>query len=236
MNGTLITAFLRQRLASPIRLVFLFLATTFPLLLVAVAPQTGFAALEHSLNFALVFGAGMIGQDVSSGVLQLLFARPVRRDVYVVSRWFGASIGAATIAVVQIGLAALIMAARGVTPEAGAVAIAWGNHISSSFGATAPLLLLSALVPGLADIGLLLVIYFCSGIVQMVGGALGYAWIARAGHEIQSFVNPMIDFARVAGPAPSWYEIVTYLSTVTLCIALAIVAVNRKELSYASSS
>ena len=31
-----------------------------------------------------------------------------------------------------------------------------------------------------------------------------------------------------------WAPIVSYASTVTLCLAIAIVAVNRKELSYAS--
>ena len=46
----------------------------------------------------------------------------------------------------------------------------------------------------------------------------------------------MIDFAKVLGPATSWYEIFAYLSTVTLSLALAIVILNRKELSYASVS
>ena len=36
-----------------------------------------------------MIAAGTIGQDVSSGVLQLLFARPVRRSEYVLSRWIG---------------------------------------------------------------------------------------------------------------------------------------------------
>jgi ABC-type transport system involved in multi-copper enzyme maturation permease subunit len=236
MNGTLITAFLRQRMTSPIRLVFLVVTMFFPLLFVAAAPATGFSSLETSLNFALIFGAGMIGQDTASGVLQLLFARPVRRDVYVISRWVAASLAAALMAVVQVGLVALILAARGARPEVTDVAIAWANHITSAFGVTAPLLALSALVPGLADLGLLLLIYTVAGILQVAGGAMNQAIVAQISHVMQDFVNPMIDFHRVLGPAPSWNEIVSYVSTVTLSLALAIVFVNRKELSYAATS
>ena len=236
MNGTLIAAFLRHRMTTPIRLVFLIVAAFFPLLFIAAAPAMGFTPMADSFAFALIFGAGMIGQDVSSGVLQLLFARPVRRDVYVISRWLAASFGAAAVAVVQVGLATLILSARGATPEAGTVAITAANHIASAFGATAPLLLLSALVAGLADIGLLFLLYTCAGILQAAGGGLGSALVSRAGQEIQAFMNPTIDFARILSGSPSWYSVIAYVSTVTLSIALAIVLVNRKELSYASSS
>ncbi len=236
MNTTLVAAFLRHRMTTPIRLAFLIVAAFFPLLFVAVAPAMGFAPMADSFQFALIFGAGMIGQDVSSGVLQLLFARPVRRDVYVISRWLAASFGAATVAVVQVALAALILSARGATPEAGTVVITAANHVASAFGATAPLLLLSALAAGLADIGLLFLLYTCAGILQAAGGSLGYAVIARIGQELQGFLNPTIDFARILSASPSWYQIIAYLSTVTLSIALAIILVNRKELSYASSA
>jgi len=236
VNVTLITAFLRQRMTSPIRLAFLIVAAFFPLLFIAAAPAMGFAPLADSFPFALVFGAGMIGQDVSSGVLQLLFARPVRRDVYVISRWLAASAAAAIVAVAQVGIAALILSARGATPEAGTVAITWANQIASAFGATAPLLLLSALVAGLGDIGLVFLIYTCGGILQAAGGTLGHPLVSRIGHELQSFLNPTIHFALIFNSSPSWHETIAYLSTVTLSIALAIVIINRKELSYASSS
>ena len=236
MNGTLITALLRQRLTSPLRLAFLVMAMTFPLLIVAADPSSGFAAVETSLVFAWIFGAGMIGQDTSSGVLQLLLARPVRRDVYALSRWFAVSLATAAAAVAQVGLAALILSARGARPEPGAVGFAWANHVTSAFGATAPLLLLSTFTPGIGDLGLLWLIYMCGGILQMAGGAFHSPAVLRAGHEVQDFLNPMIDFAKVIGPATSWYEVLAYLSSVTLSLALAIVILNRKELSYASAA
>ena len=234
MNPTLITAFLRQRMTSPIRLVFLFASAAFPLMFVAVAPATGFASLQGSFFFALIFGAGMIGQDTASGVLQLLFARPVRRDVYALSRWFAASLAAATVAVLQVGIAALIMTSRGAAPTMAAVGIAWGNHVTSAFGATAPLLLFSALVPGLGDLGLLVLLYLTSSIVQSVGGMMHAGALANVAQIVHDSLDPTIDFARVVGSSTSWYQIVAYLSTVTLSLALAIIVMNRKELSYAS--
>src|SRR4029079_16239697 len=40
----------------------------------------------------LLFGAGIIGLEASTGVLQLVFARPVTRAEYVLSRWLAAVI------------------------------------------------------------------------------------------------------------------------------------------------
>ena len=79
MNPTLITTFWRQRLSSPVRLVILFFMMTTPLLMLTAMPQMGLAALGEALPIGMLFAAGMIGQDVGSGVLQLVFARPVRR-------------------------------------------------------------------------------------------------------------------------------------------------------------
>jgi len=42
-------------------------------------------------------------------------------------------------------------------------------------------------------------------------------------------ISPILN----GGDVP-WFAIVSYLSTVTLCLAVAVVVMNRKELSYAS--
>ena len=54
--------------------------------------------------------------------------------------------------------------------------------------------------------------------------------------EMEKLLVPSIDLARSLGSNPvSWHPLVAYASTVTLALALAIVVVNRKELSYASA-
>src|SRR5919198_2264006 len=118
MNATLIVASIRQRLSSPIRMALLAALFVFPLLPVAFAPAAGLWFLGDSLGIALVLAAGAIGSDVSAGVLLLLFARPVRRSEYVLSRWCALGLGAALVRLGQIAIATAILAARGSAPAA----------------------------------------------------------------------------------------------------------------------
>ncbi|TMQ71594.1 MAG: hypothetical protein E6K81_09690, partial [Candidatus Eisenbacteria bacterium] len=97
MNLTLLLATWRQRLMSPIRVVLLGGLLVVPLLGVAFVHGAGLSILGDSVGLTLVFAVGMIGQDVSSGVLQLLFARPVRRPEYVWSRWLATGLAATAV-------------------------------------------------------------------------------------------------------------------------------------------
>ena len=101
MQWTLIETFLRQRLGSPMRILITLFFFSFPLL---------FAVFTSNLNvvqnaagpFALILAAGAIGQDVASGVLQLVFARPVARAEYVLARWLACVLGASTLCALQL--------------------------------------------------------------------------------------------------------------------------------------
>jgi hypothetical protein len=56
-----------------------------------------------------------------------------------------------------------------------------------------------------------------------------------AGAELMASLTPTLDLPRLVASTPMpWSPIASYTSTVVLCLALAILAVNRKELSYAS--
>lgn len=235
MNGALMVALWRQRLTSPIRLVLLGTMTGFPLLAIAFMRGAGLSILGDSQGPVLVLGAGMIGQDISSGVLQLLFARPVRRPDYVMSRWLGVAIAASAVALLQLGAAVALMAARDAVPAAQEVLLYGAGRVLESFGLAAVLALLSSLIPGFGDLALYLLLTMTAGGVQLAGRMKGWAWADRLGSELLSSLQPTIDVARLlhASPLP-WFPIVSYASTVTLCLVLAIVAVNRKELSYAS--
>jgi ABC-type transport system involved in multi-copper enzyme maturation permease subunit len=235
VNATLIAALWRQRLTSPIRLVLLGSLMGMPLLAVVFMHGAGLSALGDSQGAVLVLGAGMIGQDVSSGVLQLLFARPVRRPDYVVSRWLGVAIAASAVALVQLGLALALMAARDSLPGAQDVFLYAAGRVIESFGLAAVLALFSSLIPGFGDLALYFLFTLSASVVHWVGQVKQWPWLDRAGSEILASLQPKLDLAQLvhASPMP-WFPIVSYASTVTLCLALAIVAVNRKELSYAS--
>lgn len=237
MNGTLVTALLRQRFTSPVRLLLAFMIGWMPMLPVLVTPVVGFSMLGDGFLLALVVGAGLIGQDVSSGTLPLLLARPVTRPSYVASRWAGATLGTAILIGLQALTAIALISVRGAHVPWRDAALFLGNGILTAAGTSALLVLLSSLMNGLGDLGLLLLLSISGQVIRMAGMLRSWAWLVRAGDELGRFVQPKLNLSPFFGPAPvSWFEVVSYFSTVALCLALAMVVVNRKELSYATSA
>ncbi len=235
MNATLITALWRQRLASPVRLVLLGALFGMPLLGVVFMRGVGLSMLGNAQGLVLTLGAGMIGQDLSSGVLQLIYARPVRRPGYLVSRWLGVAIAATVVSLVQVALAGGLMAARSAAPSAQEVLLFAAGRVLECFGLAAVLALLSSLIGGFGDLALYLLLNLGAGVAQMVGQVKGWPWVDRLGAEILGSLMPTIDLARIVASSPMpWFPIASYASTVVTCLALAVVAVNGKELSYAS--
>ena len=235
MNPTLMFAFWRQRLASPVRVVILAALVFVPLLLVVFVRGIGFRALGDAFALAMVFAVGMIGHDVSTGVLQLLFARPVRRWEYVTSRWLAVAAGAGAVSLSQVLLAWMLMSLRGADPGLEAVADFAVGRLFEVFGVAAVMTLLSSLVGGYGDLALYAMLSIGSGIAIMVGQATGSdvtLWIAG---QVSAFLTPRVEPAHLAGAAFSGHAVVSYLSTVSICLLLAVASVNRKELSYASA-
>ncbi|HEY3214975.1 MAG TPA: hypothetical protein VGK93_00640 [Candidatus Eisenbacteria bacterium] len=235
MNRTLLVALWRQRLTSPLRVVILGFMLLVPLLGTAASRGAGLSLLGDAVGLVLVLGVGAIGQDVSSGVLQLLFARPVRRSEYVVSRWLAIGIGASALTLVQVAMAWGILAGRGAPQTPPEVALFAAGRILETFGVAAVIVLLSSLIAGYGDLAIYVLATLAAGMIGMVGQFQSAPQLVRAGEELHGFLVPRIDLARVLSmTSPPWFEITSWLSTVTLCLALAIVVTNRKEFSYAS--
>lgn len=236
MNPTLIGALLRQRLASRFRMLLLFMVTGMPLVTLFFTGRGGLVQLGNCYGAVLVLAAGMVGQDLSSGTLQLLLARPVTRTEYVLSRWGAAAGGTILVVLLQLGLALLIMASHGSTPPVRDTLVFLGDNVAMAIGLAAVIALFSTLMPGLGDLGLLAIGFFTSLMLQGIGTMKQWPAALRASAEIQQFLSPELNVAGL-GLAPfPWLSVVAYLSTVTLCLALAIVVLNRKELSYASAT
>lgn len=237
MNTTLMGALARQRLTSPMRMALLFVMAGMPLLTLTFIPRMGLAGLGAGNFIAMIFAAGMIGQDVSSGTLQLLFARPVTRTEYVLSRWAGATLATLGVVVVQLAIALVLLVPRGHAPSGTEIAVYLGTNVSLAIGVVAVMALFSALAPALGDLGLFGLVFFLSLVLQGLGSMMDRPAFVRASLELQQFLGPQIDAVQwIQGGTVPWASIVAWLSTITLCLALAIVIVNRKELSYASSS
>ena len=236
MNLTLVLATLRQRFTSPIRLVIVLLFGWMPMLPLLIAPRAGFAVLGDGYFLALTLAAGMIGQDLSSGTLQLLLARPVTRAQYVFSRWGAVAAGTFLIAVLQALVAALIMALRGVPVPWVEAAQFLANGALLALGTAAVMALLSSLAAGIGDLGLLFLVFISAQVLEKLGMFKSWDWLVRGAGELLRVLKPQLDVAPLFhGDPVAWFAVVSYLSTVTLCLGLAVVVMNRRELSYASS-
>jgi len=235
MNPTLILTLWRQRLLSAVRMAIVAMLCGFPMLAALFAPAAGLTPLGNAQGLMLALGAGMIGQDVSSGVLQLLCARPVKRSEYVLSRWLGVALAGIAISLVQLGIASALLAARGYAPAPQQMALFAATRTLECLGLSAVLALLSSLIGGFGDLALYLIAGLAGGVLSMTAQVKHWMWLDRIASQLTSSLTPTIDLHRLLTATPlQWFPIVSYASTVTLCLAVAIVIVNRKELSYAS--
>ena len=235
MNRTLLVGLWRQRLASPIRLFVLGLMIVLPPSFVGLLRGVDLSVLGDVAPLAMVFAVGMIGQDVSSGVLQLLLARPVRRWEYVLSRWLGVAIAASAASLLQIALGWGVMAARGGAPEWTAVAQLAAAREFQILGIAATMALLSSLVGGMGDLALYAVLTIFGGVIGMIGQFRHATLLLGIGQEIGALVSPRLELQAILAGSISWFAIATWASNLTLCLLLAVLVMNRKELSYAST-
>lgn len=234
MNRTLLVAFLRQRFTSPMRVGLLLIVTVFPLgaaiLANDLAPLAGPASA-----IALILSAGAIGQDVSSGTLQLLLVRPVSRPSVLLHRWLASVIAAVGITLVLLLLATLALLAHKTQPNALDLVRMVLEAACSAAGSAAVMVMLSTLVGGIGDVGLFVAAMI---VTQMFSGlAMLEHWgaLARACNEVQGVLSPQLSWAWILhGTPPSWFAITSWASTVTLALAVGIARFNRRELSYAA--
>jgi hypothetical protein len=229
VHPAVIKAFVRQRLHSPGRLVFLALLFGSPLLGTWFMWQAGLAGLGTAGFMAIVVSAGMIGQDVASGTLQLLLARPVTRPAYVISRWLAATLTVCALVAAQLAIALLLLAVRGGLPDARSVFVYLAQASLEVAGIVAVMTLLSALMHGLGDVFLMFALFVTASVLG------SWQRFERLGIELQRVLTPQLPLAGLLAGEPSWFLITSYFSTVTLALGLAIVLVNRKELSYAGT-
>lgn len=235
MNSALVVAFLRQRLTSPLRVVLL--GFSFFVTLIFVAATKGIAPLEGAaVWFALTLAAGAIGQEVSSGVLSLTFARPITRATYVLSRWGAAGGFAAALGLVQVAASLMVIAARGgPLPHGADIAALAIECVLEALTTAAVVVMLSSLVNGLGDVGLWFLTAMIASFTGMLTDSTKHVVLARLAHELLRTVMPSLRVGWLFGAGDSQvYALLATLSTLTASLAVAVWVVNRKELSYAA--
>ncbi len=232
MKRALVVAAWERMFSAPARLVLLVVTALFALLGTLVSRTPG-PDPGSTVLLVWILGAGVLGREASTGTLQLLLVRPVRRSEVVFSKWAALGAAASVVALAQAGLVELLLIGSDRLPRAADLGLA-GVHVLSAFGAAAVLLLFSALLDGFGDVILLLSAFLATTILGALGSFAGSRFLVAAGEEVRRFLAPAPAPEAVFSTRPDPYVLVSYLSTVTLCLALAVVLLNRKEVSYAS--
>src|SRR5207248_2413833 len=176
-----------------------------------------------SFTVSVLLAAGLIGQDFSSGTLQLLLARPVTRSSYVLSRWAGATLVASAVVLVELLLATLGMSAHGAPPPLQDALQYLGDNVLVAAGTVAVVTLASSLSTGFGDLALLLAAWMTRGLLAWIGRLREWPGMVSAGEELERFLAPRLDVMSLVHGQPSWFALASYLSTVVLCLVLAIV-------------
>jgi hypothetical protein len=177
---------------------------------------------------SLVIGAGSIGRDVSSGVLPLIFTRPVIRSRYVLAKWLAVGVAVGLLSAASVLVEVAWLAHRGNGVPGAEVGEALFASATTAFGLPAVMVCLSTLVAGVGDVGgwviLNLLVQFAPKLLPL-----------RAVAELQGLIRPELGWDTAFGAGSiAWFPVLSYLSTVTLWLCLAALSLNRKELSYAS--
>jgi ABC-type transport system involved in multi-copper enzyme maturation permease subunit len=215
----------RERLSRPIALIVCALVC---------AGVTGSAiTADHTLQdptlvLGLILAAGSVGRDVSSGVLALMLTRPLVRTTYILAKWTAVSTAVAAFGCATLAVQAILLRTRGVDISGGELWRAAFTSATTAAGLVAVLSLFSVLVAGVGDIAVWVALNLL--------GFLAQRFLPLRVHtEWRSLLQPTLGWDATFGATPiSWFGLTSYLSTVTLCLFLAALALNRKEISYAS--
>ena len=238
MNKEIVLATLEQRLRSPVRMAlaaaFVFFASgPYLMALFIKGLPREITGSPHGGMLALVFAAGVLGQEFSSGAPQLTFTRPLPRWQWVLSRAATCAAIASVLAVLPYFPAFLI----GIPLEQ--IALAMLGQVAEAVATTAIVTGLSSLVPGLTDLALLAGANIGFGILGLFANLLRddharaiASWLKS---HIEPWFSPHLDLVSlVHGASWSSHALLVILSTIVFWLVVAIAMSNRKELSYAT--
>ncbi|MEK7767126.1 MAG: hypothetical protein AAB368_12890, partial [bacterium] len=236
MNREIVLSTLRERLAVPARLFPLLMLFLLPLMY-AYLPVDVEQPLGPFLQAMLIWtlGAGIVGEDASSGVMLLVFARPIRRSEYVFSKWAALAVAAAVFLVSQDAAYAAIRMWRGREMQAAAVLARMLEHLTLAAGASAVLVLFSCLIQGSKEITGIMIAWFATWVLRIVGQVWAWPVATAVGEELSASILPSFSpVAAFAGDPAALGAVAAWASTLVLALGVAVFVLSRKELSYAA--
>lgn len=234
MNRTIILATLKERFSTPTRWYSVVLLFALPIWWAHSVPAQAGNPVQSLWGALLVWllGTGIIGEEISGGTILLVLSRPVRRWEYVVSKWAALALLTAVIVLVQ----ALAIGAIQVEHRALIEPFVFAGTVLSSLmlglGSAAVLVFFSVLIPSGREISGVGVVYLIGWLLKIFGPLFQHPALGRAGEEVLALLYPAVTFTPGAGVP--WVAVTQWASSTTIALLAAVVALNRKELSYAA--
>lgn len=233
MNGALMRAFWQHRIRSRPRMIFLFVWIGMELGHVWFLPGDWSAIYGDSYVFALLFGVGMIGQDVSSGAAQLILARPVTRLEYLMSRIAATIVGSAAFCAVEFGAALAFAMTHGVrTPWHEVTAVAMSLALGA-IASGAVIGLWSSVARGLGDAAIVAGLFLGAAFIDFVSAMKQWDW----GHALTPWIwwiaRPVVKIEEfLVGGEVLAKALLRTAALILASVALGYAALRRKELTY----
>ena len=231
----MIRRFVRQKFGSPGLVVALAVLGFVQLLgLAARGAAAGFSVANWAI---LVIAAGSVSRDVSSGALQMILSRPIRRTHYLFGRYLGILLSYGLFLLATSVLAFLFVhlivlrTAHGAAADYSTAALAVGAGQAFLSGAlqAAILLLFSTFLPGIADLLGLLLVYLVLNLPQFSQ----VPWLRTAGQRAGENMLPPVEWAGVLrGHGVLGAATGRWVFALTVYLALAAIVFSRRELPY----
>lgn len=221
--------FVRQKVGSGGLVVALVVLALVEVLNIAAHGMPGAFSVANWAIFVLA--AGSVSRDVSSGALQMILSRPIRRTQYLFGRYVGilASYATFLVAILLLALVVMIFVAPRPAPPAGVLAAAAGSAFFSAALQAAILLFFSTFLPGIADLLGLLLLF----LVLNLPRAASAAWLRTAAETARENMLPVVSWDSVLrGDGVLGAGTGRWLFALTVYLTLAAVVFSRRELPY----
>ncbi len=205
-----------------------------------LASSGGRSGFEPAFLGLVLLAAGSVSKDASGGALQMILARPIRRDSYLFGRYLGILVAYALF-LAATGMCAILFGrlfSRIVTdfPKNSPLSpllLGAGDALLQAILFAAVLLFFSTFLPGYADVLAYFLLYLLLNVPEAIGGALRKPWLSQASRIARENILPKV----------SWPEVLTgdhvlraptgrYALALTAFLFLASVIFARREFAY----
>jgi ABC-type transport system involved in multi-copper enzyme maturation permease subunit len=224
----MVRRFLRQKLRAAGTIVLLALLAAMTGL--SIMASGGTAGPGGGGYLALVIlAAASISRDASSGALQMILARPIRRTDYLFGRYLGIVVAFLAFTVVSVALGLLVKILWGPRGPIAPMALASGVGFATLWAAqmAAPLVFFSTFLPGYGDVIALLLLQI------FVSMRTNVAWMVRMSETLGRELLPNVAWQAVFRGEPAALSAAgRAVLAATLFLAAAVIIFSRREFAY----